>query len=345
MILIIFSTFSKFIESAALNYTGSDQTLSNLQGTYEFKLWGAQGGAGYINDSPGSGGKGAYVYGKTHFATNTTLTVKVGGQGVSSANGPNAGGWPNGGKGGADTGFLFENDNDASGGGSTSLLLGSTQLLVAGAGGVMYATGCQGGEFNYHCCAHSGDSSYCDRNPYNYLGNISGYGGHGVNSSLASGSGGGGGYWGGQTTGDYTFDSPENAMACSGSSYYNPSYFASDNVSSDANNRSGNGYFEYNLIAHCTANCQNCPTSSSCSACNSGYKLYSNACYSSCPSGTYQSNSTNCENCPNKCKQCVNSTHCQVCLRPYKLFNNTCLSPNFTQKYVFVKRRHSFLKK
>ena len=209
----------------------------------------------------------------------------------------------------------------------------------------MYATGCQGGEFNYHCCAHSGDSSYCDRNPYNYLGNISGYGGHSVNSSLASGSGGGGGYWGGQTTGDYTFDSPENAMACSGSSYYNPSYFASDNVSSDANNRSGNGYFEYNLIAHCTANCQNCPTSSSCSACNSGYKLYSNACYSSCPSGTYQSNSTNCENCPNKCKQCVNSTHCQVCLRPYKLFNNTCLSPNFTQKYVFVKRRHSFLKK
>ena len=74
-IFFFFAAFSKFIDSAALSYKGSDQTLSNLKGTYEFKLWGAQGGAGYDDNSQGSGGKGAYVYGKTHFATRTTLTV------------------------------------------------------------------------------------------------------------------------------------------------------------------------------------------------------------------------------------------------------------------------------
>ena len=251
MILMIFAAFLKYIESASLSYRGSDQTLSNLQGTYEFKLWGAQGGAGYNDNSAGSGGKGAYVYGKTHFATKTTLTVKVGGQGASSAKGPNAGGWPNGGKGGEDTGMFFETIYEAGGGGggSTSLLLGSTQLLVAGAGagGVMYATGCQGGEFNYHYCSHSGDSSYCDRYAYNNRGNSNGYGGDGVDSRYISGSGGGGGYYGGQATGDYAVDSPEDAMACSGRSYYNPSYFASVNVSSTANSRSGNGYFELDV--------------------------------------------------------------------------------------------------
>ena len=330
MILMIFAAFLKYIESASLSYRGSDQTLSNLQGTYEFKLWGAQGGAGYNDNSAGSGGKGAYVYGKTHFATKTTLTVNVGGQGASSAKGPNAGGWPNGGKGGEDIGTIFETKYEAGGGGggSTSLLLGSTQLLVAGAGagGVMYATGCQGGEFNYHYCSHSGDSSYCDRYAYNNRGNSNGYGGDGVDSQYASGSGGGGGYYGGQATGDYAVDAPEKAMACSGSSYYNPSYFASVNVSSTANSRSGNGYFEYNLIAGCTANCQNCPTSSSCSSCNSGYKLYSNACYSSCPTGTYQSDSSHCTKCPYECSSCSNANACTSCNSGYYLYDNQCYS-------------------
>ena len=322
-LILLFCFIKKSIEEN-LSYTGAEKEISDLQGTYEFKLWGAQGGGGYKDGIQESeGGKGAYVYGKIHFPTKTTLTVLVGGKGNSSEKGPNNGGWPNGGKGGEDTGLLWDSD-DASGGGggSTSLLLGNTQLLVAGAGagGVMNVTGCEGGEFYTLFCPGVGDT--CVLTGEKAGGNSNGYGGDGVDSSFTPGSGGGGGYYGGAASGNYAIDSPGAAMACSGSSYYNPDYVTDESASSGK--REGDGYFEYNLIASCPSNCENCPISSTCETCYTGFKLYENNCYEDCPEGSYQTGPSSCASCIPNCSYCSSSDTCNICMDGFKVYKSKC---------------------
>ena len=86
------------------SYTGYEETYP-VHGTYKFELWGAQGGGGYDDDDQdSSGGNGAYVYGEATFSSEEILAIKVGQQGSSSEKGPNLGGYPDGGKGGKDTG-------------------------------------------------------------------------------------------------------------------------------------------------------------------------------------------------------------------------------------------------
>ena len=163
---MIFALFIiKGIQYKEFTYKGSEETYT-VHGTYKFELWGAQGGGGYDDsDLSSEGGKGAYVYGEASFLSEETLTIKVGGQGNSSEQGPNSGGWPDGGSSGKDEESLFETDYDASGGGggSTSLYLGNTKLLIAGAGsgGALDMNGCPGGGFGRHYCPQEEDDVTC----------------------------------------------------------------------------------------------------------------------------------------------------------------------------------------
>ena len=326
---MIFNFFLHKSYSLSLTYTGRDQQLSNIQGTYEFELWGSQGGGGFDDGMQGFGGKGAYVYGKIHFHTKTTLTVKVGGQWTSSERAPNPGGWPNCGKGGEDTGTIFEADYDVSGGGggSTSFLVGITQLLVAGgsAGSVMTATGCEWGRFDEIFCSAQDDGTYCTAVSYTE-GNSNGYCGNGTDSSNIPSSGGGGGYYGGKSPSESAVINPGVLMACSGSSYYNPNYFEADSVNYKNNEREGNGYFEYSFLSSCTSNCQNCPTTETCSLCNSNYFLYEDRYFSQCPIGTYPSSLNFCLSCSHGCSSCTNAYPCTACSNGYYLYEGRCLT-------------------
>jgi hypothetical protein len=93
----------------SFNYTGGivDYTIQQT-GTYEFLLYGAQGGA----SATASGGLGAEIDATFYLTAGTTLSIAVGGQGAT----------------GRET-------TDGGGGGGTFLVLGNTPLLVAGGGG------------------------------------------------------------------------------------------------------------------------------------------------------------------------------------------------------------------
>ena len=89
---MIFALFIiKGIQYKEFNYKGSYEKYP-VHGTYTFELWGAQGGGGYHDGYKESqGGKGAYVYGEASFLSEVNLTIRVGGQGTSSEQGPNRG--------------------------------------------------------------------------------------------------------------------------------------------------------------------------------------------------------------------------------------------------------------
>ena len=77
----------------------------------------------------------------------------------------------------------------------------------------------------------------------------------------------------------------------------------------------------------CNTSCLDC-TATQCLSCNSPFLLYGGLCYSSCPTGSYIGNATNCIGCPTTCTGCVSSTNCTACITGYSFYNQTdsCLS-------------------
>lgn len=118
------------VESVSFAYTGAPQQLDvpAWVDSLEVEAWGAQGGGSLCCDPPPQedGGLGGYVSGVITTIGGVTLTIYVGGQGVTA--GP--GGF-NGGGGGGTWG--------AGGGGATDIRIGAgtltERLLVAGGGG------------------------------------------------------------------------------------------------------------------------------------------------------------------------------------------------------------------
>lgn len=118
------------VETLTYSFTGAEETLvlPSWVGQVSIEAWGAQGGAAMCCDGPmvEDGGLGGYASGTIGVASGATLTIFVGGQGVSAG----SGGFGGGGAGG---------EWGAGGGGASDVRVGATTLvnrvLVAGGGG------------------------------------------------------------------------------------------------------------------------------------------------------------------------------------------------------------------
>lgn len=131
--------------SQTFSYTGDSQPFTPSQnGSYKIELWGASGGS---YDNQYKGGSGAYTSGNIDLKKDETLYVYVGGQGETINNsGSVSGGYNGGGKGIAQTNFLYR--NFGSGGGATDARLSGglwndfsslkTRIMVASGGGGSY---------------------------------------------------------------------------------------------------------------------------------------------------------------------------------------------------------------
>ena len=327
------------MQSTVFNYRGSNENYT-VHGIYKFELWGAQGGGGYDNgDLLSKSGKGAYVYAEASFSSEQILTIKVGGQGMSSDKGPNRGGWPDGGNSGEDIGtFEWEFDASGGGGGSTSLYLGDTKLLIAGAGagGIMNMNGCPGGEFEKHYCPQSNNNN-CYQRSESIKGNSNGIGGDGKDDDVVPGSGGGGGNYGG-IGGETAYSDAYDGMACSGSSYMNP-YYNFTNYGSEADQREGNGLLQITPLVECLPECAMCNSSTECSSCPINKYLKEGHCFDSCGFGFYSYNGE-CLMCSSECKTCYGDPNfCTSCKNPYnKAINGSCTKS--TKVPLHLKKQH-----
>eukprot|EP00347_Sterkiella_histriomuscorum_P024256 403331763 len=89
-----------------------------------------------------------------------------------------------------------------------------------------------------------------------------------------------------------------------------------------------------NITYRCYQNCQTCfeVESNNCNSCKSAFYFYQNACFSSCPDGTYQDEINRvCKPCPSSCKTCLKPTEdgdnqCITCLPGYFYYDYDCLS-------------------
>ena len=116
-IKVIYDGVTKIYENtASLDYdTSNTYKVMLSSGSYVIDAYGAQGANS--SDNSYTGGKGGFVSGKITFNGNTTLDVKLGGQGGFNG-------------GGASTG-----SGSYSGGGATTVYLGSNRLISAAGGG------------------------------------------------------------------------------------------------------------------------------------------------------------------------------------------------------------------
>ena len=134
-------TLYVFATTHNYSYTGSYSSTTLPPGTYQFQVWGAQGGSNAADSQYGitskAGGKGGYSVGQLTVSQATAVRVYVGGQGGSSSAGYNGGGssW------GAS---IKDADNElgvtkcASGGGASDIRLSDgslySRMIVAGGG-------------------------------------------------------------------------------------------------------------------------------------------------------------------------------------------------------------------
>ena len=88
-------TLYVFATTHNYSYNGSYRSVTLPPGTYQFQVWGAQGGSNAAASSYGitakAGGKGGYSVGQLTISQATGVRVYVGGQGSSSAGGYNGG--------------------------------------------------------------------------------------------------------------------------------------------------------------------------------------------------------------------------------------------------------------
>ena len=89
-------TLYVFATTHDYSYSGSYSSVTLPPGTYQFQVWGAQGGSNAAYSTYGitakAGGKGGYSVGQLTVSEATGVRVYVGGQGSSSSGGYNGGG-------------------------------------------------------------------------------------------------------------------------------------------------------------------------------------------------------------------------------------------------------------
>lgn len=122
--------------SVTFSFTGAEQTFVVPPDVrlVTVEAWGAQGG----NENSGgpSGGYGGYAASSLIVTPGEVLTAVVGGQGQGAATATNpAGGWPDGGNGGALNPAYDGNASGAGGGGSSRVHRSGETLVQAGGGG------------------------------------------------------------------------------------------------------------------------------------------------------------------------------------------------------------------
>jgi hypothetical protein len=198
-----------FAQTGTYLFTGSMTTITLNPGLYDITAYGAQGGSGSAPAfGVSQGGLGAEMEGWFSFTAPTTLTLLVGGSGISLVNSYAGGG---------------------GGGGGSFVVIGSNPLVIAGGGGgglgpggsgLAGNNGGTGGDFNGGIFNGGGGSG----GNGGYSGTYSGYGygvsggggggssfldggaggvGHNNGNSVGPSHGGGGGYGGGGGGGLY----------------------------------------------------------------------------------------------------------------------------------------------
>ena len=280
-ILIALLCIESITSETSFKYRGTTESVYLHPGDYKFHVYGAQGGSGYNNDEiSSSGGKGAYVSATYHCTEKTLLTITVGGKGLSSIDGDCAGGYPNGGRSGADNGIGSDKDGSGSGGGSSKIAIGSNVIVEAGAGsgGACLCNGAPGGEKDRIYCPYEENNRYQSYTT-SQKGNKDGNGGQGVSTLNVPGSGGGGGYYGGPSSGDTAaFESTSyKAVACGGSSYINSDFITSFSASSGK--QEGDGLVKITPNYICPQNCSDCISSLTCTSCYPSFELIGGQCH------------------------------------------------------------------
>lgn len=137
------ATYTLYVFATTHNYSynGSYRSVTLPPGTYQFQVWGAQGGSNGTNSSYGitakSGGKGGYSVGQLTISQATGVRVYVGGQGSSSAGGYNGGGSTTE-TSQYNSGDTFGYSKMGGGGGATDIRLSDgallSRMIVAGGG-------------------------------------------------------------------------------------------------------------------------------------------------------------------------------------------------------------------
>lgn len=138
------ATYTLYVFATTHNYSynGSYRSVTLPPGTYQFQVWGAQGGSNAADSSYGitskAGGKGGYSVGQLTIPQSTGVRVYVGGQGTSENGGFNGGGNAPGG------GSWKNSDNEegyslhGGGGGASDIRLSdgslNSRMIVAGGG-------------------------------------------------------------------------------------------------------------------------------------------------------------------------------------------------------------------
>ena len=85
----------------------------------------------------------------------------------------------------------------------------------------------------------------------------------------------------------------------------------------------------------CSANCDVCSGSATCTTCHTGYKLVENKC-NSCQNG-YFSFENECHPCNSNCLTCNDSTNCLSCNDPTKTLSSGCtLTSNTTSGSFYI---------
>ena len=325
------AVFSLEVSDPAGSYEGGfNDDVVFPKGEYVLDVYGAQGGDSYKGGSLcANGGKGARVSATIHFDTETTLTFKVGKKGSSGKTGPNAGGWPDGGDSGKDTGAsngLFgpsNIDGSGGGGGSSQVLKGSTKWIVAagGSGAAYEMDGCYGGPKGYVVCA-SGMNIYYEISQ-SQMGKYNSNGGTGVDHDNIPGSGGGGGYYSGVSSGSGAITNDYKAIACSGSSYYSTSYLKSPK--NYTKSRENDGLIKVTTKYICQSKCKTCSSAETCDSCEGERSYYDGDCILVCPDGT-TSISNKCQQCLGDCAACAdgNQYKCTRCKNDKFLCEEDC---------------------
>jgi hypothetical protein len=175
-----------------LNYTGGIQTLTLFAGTYDVKMWGADGG----NSGNSRAGIGGYSNGTLTLASTTTVYIVVGGTPLyTGSTGLQPGGYNGGGSG-------YANATGRAGGGATHMATatGTLGALSTNTTAVIMVAGGGGGDQNAGLIGHGGGSSGGGTYPGTQTGSsggISGAFGQGGDITTSYGGGGGGGWYGG----------------------------------------------------------------------------------------------------------------------------------------------------
>jgi len=191
-VLILLSGMLYSQTNYTLSFTGAQQTVTLNPGTYDIKMWGANGG----NSGNSRAGIGGYSNGTLTILSTTTVYVHCGGSPIyTGVTGLQPGGYNGGGSG-------YANATGRAGGGATHIatMPGTLAALSSNTPAVLMVAGGGGGDQNSGLIGHGGGLSGGGTYPGTQTGSnggIFGSFGKGGDITTSYGGGGGAGWYGG----------------------------------------------------------------------------------------------------------------------------------------------------